>query len=64
MKKGEFSTVQRVYKDSADMLVLLLSCYMQISYLRSTNTSDLDPRSSLNFLPLSEIYIGVKYTVN
>lgn len=57
--QGEYSTVQRAYKDSADMLVLLLSCYMKISYLRGTNSSDLDPTQSVNFLPLSEIYLGV-----
>ncbi|XP_037875635.2 uncharacterized protein LOC119630401 [Bombyx mori] len=60
--QGEYSTVQRVYKDSADMLVLLLSCYMNIGYLRSTHTSELDPTSSVNFLPLSEIYLGVHVT--
>lgn len=58
--QGEYSTVQRVYRDSADMLILLLSCYMKTAYLKNTHTSELDPKSSVNFLPLSEIYVGLK----
>ncbi|XP_073947802.1 uncharacterized protein [Choristoneura fumiferana] len=53
--QGEYSTVQRAFKDSADML----SCYMKMSYLRSTNPLDFDPSSTVNFLPLKEIYLGV-----
>lgn len=60
--QGDYSTVQRVYKDSTDMLVLLLSCYMKLSYVRSTNILDIDPTSTVNFSPLNQIYLGVHVT--
>ncbi|CAG9790388.1 unnamed protein product [Diatraea saccharalis] len=57
--QGDYANVHLVYKDISQMLVTLISCYMKASYVRSTDPLILDPTSTVNFLPLKDIYLGV-----
>lgn len=41
------------------MFMALLSCYMKVNYVKSTDPLLLDPTSSVNYLPLKDMYLGV-----
>ncbi|XP_045485543.1 uncharacterized protein LOC123689456 [Pieris rapae] len=57
--QGDYVTVHLVYKDVSEMFMALLSCYMKVSYVKSTDPHLLDPTSSVNYLPLKCMYLGV-----
>ncbi|CAH0562846.1 unnamed protein product [Brassicogethes aeneus] len=56
---GDYTTVHMVFKDVSEMFMSLLSCYMKSNYIKCTDPLDLDPKSTVNFLPLKQMYLGV-----
>lgn len=51
--------VHRLHRDMTDMYKNLLSCYMKNFYIRSSSIAEIDPKSSVNFLDIHDIYLGV-----
>ncbi|KAL4721150.1 hypothetical protein ACJJTC_018207, partial [Scirpophaga incertulas] len=57
--EGDYITVHTAFQDTCDVYLCLLSCYMKGNYLKFTDPLAIDPKSSVNFLPLKELYLGV-----
>ncbi|XP_066585587.1 SCAN domain-containing protein 3-like [Prorops nasuta] len=49
-----------LYNQAAALFKDILICYMDNSYVLSTNVKDIDPDNELHFLPINEIYLGLK----
>lgn len=49
-----------VYKDMSAMFTFILNCYMNATYVKDTKLQDMDPKAVLYFLPINDIYLGVK----
>lgn len=51
--------VLRLYRDKTDMYKNVLCCYMKNFFIRLTTIGKIDPKSSVNFLDIPEIYLCV-----
>jgi len=58
--QANYCTAHMLYKDGTEMLRGLISIYMKMGYIQQTNIETIDPRSSVNYKPIDQIYLGVK----
>lgn len=58
--QGNVCAVHTLYRDMTDMMKMILSCYMKNNYVRSSAIEDIDPNSIVNYLELSDMYLGIK----
>lgn len=58
--QGEYPVVHRLNRDMSTMLTSILSCFMKANYVKGTSLQELDPKASLQYLPVNDIYLGVK----
>ncbi|XP_066598839.1 uncharacterized protein [Prorops nasuta] len=58
--KSEKVIIPLLYNQAAALFKDILICYMDNSYVLSTNVKDIDPDNELHFLPINEIYLGLK----
>lgn len=58
--QGNDCNVQTIYRDISDMFKSIFSCYMKASYVRATSIEDVDPNSTVNFVEINDLYLGVK----
>lgn len=61
--QGDYTTVHTAFKDISEVYTCLLSCYMKGNYLKTTDPLSIDPKSTVNFLPLKDMYLGVNVSI-
>lgn len=59
-----FKDISEVYNiHFSNVIMCLLSSYMKTNYLKTTDTLSIDPKTSVNFLTLKEMYLGVNVSI-
>ncbi|XP_066589319.1 uncharacterized protein [Prorops nasuta] len=58
--QAEKVIIPLLYNQAAELFKDILICYMDNSYVLNTNVKDIDPDNELHFLPINEIYLGLK----
>jgi len=58
--QSDFATVFKLYSDMTMTYKSLLSMYMCNPYIKMTKAKDLKPDFELQFVPLNQMYLGVK----
>lgn len=57
--QGDYTTVHTAFKDISEVYVCLLSCYIKGNYLKTADQLAIGPKSTVNFMPLKDMYLGV-----
>lgn len=60
--QGNECAVHNIFRNSSEMLKSILSCYMKNCYISSTSVENIEPNSTVNFLDLKEMYLGIQVT--
>ncbi|CAH2092816.1 unnamed protein product [Euphydryas editha] len=55
----DYTFIHTAFKDISEVYMCLLSWYMKANYLKTTDPLSIDPKSTVNFLSLKDIYLGV-----
>lgn len=59
--QGDYPSIERLYDDASSMYSSILGCFIKTNYIKSTdNVFTLDPKSSVNHLPLNNMYLGIQ----
>lgn len=56
--QSDQTVIHKIQSDIQSMMTSILSCYMQVNYIKTTPLRSLDPNSVIHFLPLKNIYLG------
>ncbi|CAG9790310.1 unnamed protein product [Diatraea saccharalis] len=59
--QGDYPCIEKLYDDASSMYLSILGCFMKTNYIKSTdNVFTLDPKSTINYLPLNDMYLGIR----
>lgn len=57
--QGDYTTVHTAFRNISEVYVCLLSCYIKGNFLKTADPLSIDPKSTVNFMPLKDMYLGV-----